>query len=182
MKPYALSLFCICIFSPIILVATAGRSSEEGEEKPLRNYFGTVEDADGNNFPVEYIALRSPTLTSKIPVFIKPSDPAVDPRRNASFLNLQDISDIHITIDHEAHKTFRFNNIEYVSIRVRLKGPQPTTHEYIIEAQARLWCTESESHAPIRKEIQFIAVKHIHIAGFRSADIHQRAPSVTAHS
>lgn len=169
-------LFFMGAGSCLTLHATTGRSSEEGDEKPLRNYFGTVEDVDGNNFNVEYIALRSPTSTSKISVFMKPTDITVDPRRNTSYLNLQDITEIRV----ENSQPLRIKNVDYVTMTVRFKGNKQVEHEYIIEAHTRLWCSEVDTHPSIRKELQLSAVKRIIIAGFRSADLYQRTPSKKA--
>jgi len=176
MGSYIKSLCILTLLSAYAKVdATAGRSSIDGDEKPARNFYGTITDRDEVSFAAEYIAIGSKTMTGNIPVYQEPKDSSTDPRHNTIYLNLDGIKSISTQTDPQ--KPLRFANQDYTLITVIFRNEPTREHTYIIESRTKIWCNEITEKNTIPREIRVAALSTLAISGYRSADTHPEKPT-----
>jgi hypothetical protein len=172
----ACTLLFIGTFSALSLYATAGAGSRESSERPAVNYYGTLEDASGQRSSIEYLAIGSRTITSRIPVYGLGRGSTANPRTKTTYLDLNDIREL--TIAPNANPPLCYEGTAYTEVVIMLKNPdgeQPVSKNFLIESTRKLWCDELVAGTRrIPQELQLPAIKKIMITGARSADLEYR--------
>ena len=154
-----------------------------GGGKPKVNFYGTITDSSDKTFEAENIVVEG--LYKQIPVYQVPPktiSSSYDPSDNVARLDLAEIG--RITIDYE-QPILTIKNRKYLIITVfskksskaQLGGASLSSHknslinDYLIEADKRLNCDESNLAGPIEKEIRFKALKEVVIKGYKQGEI-----------
>lgn len=177
-KCVTIVLILVCAASSAALFATAGKTSALADERPLNNYFGTVQTAENVSLEVEYLAIGSRVRTDNILVYEKPRAVDQNPHDHRIDINLVLIDKI-IVPDHQ--KPVRYNNIDYYEITFQFKGTDSPQRTYLIESNNSLFCDELDGfHNPVPHEFKFSAVKQVVIEGTRSAGLTNRSKEKVA--
>ncbi len=147
---------------------SAQDTTTSGGLKPAVNFYGTVTDTSDKTFKALNITLER--MYKQIPAYqIAPKNAteSYDPAINITRLDLSEISKI---VFPENQKPQKYNNREYLVVKVYSRDNNKTENEYLAEADKKLICDEANDAGPIEKEIKFKAVREIVIEGYKQSD------------
>ncbi len=141
-------------------------TSSENRMLPSVNYFGVLKDTSENTYNIEFITIDH--LYKQIPVYEIPKHEQTDPRINTTLL---DLSEINIITVNDPEKIVSFNNRSYVVITITFNGQSHTKHDYLIEKNKELFCSQKDSGAgDIEKKLSFQAIVSLEIKGRQKSD------------
>lgn len=160
-------LACFMVYSISTLLLLTGSTNQktvdpECEWLPV-NFFGSLEDSEGNKDEVENISISGEY--QKIPFYIQPKESvnnSKDPSSNYEKIDLKDVAEISL-VDKTIHT---FKKRDYMALIVRFKN---SDHKkaYIIERNKKIVCYRREENKPILKEVRIDALKSLAISGYK---------------
>ena len=160
-----------CIFTLlgsilVILGSTSQKNSDVEHEWLPVNFYGELEDTEGNKNNVENISFSGEY--KNIPFYIKPKNPLKDPASNYEKLNLRDIAEIRLVDIDPTHALYTFKHKDYMEVLVSFKSSMPN-HEkkYIIERNKKIMCYRMENNQPVLKQVNMDSLLKLKIKGYK---------------
>ncbi len=160
--------FVVCVFSSmIVLFGSTSQKSNDAEQEWLPvNFYGELEDTEGNKNNVENISFSGEY--KNILFYIKPKNNLKDPASNYEKINLKDIAEIRLASVDRSDSLYTFKHKDYMEVVVSFKSSQPN-HEkrYIIERSKKIMCYRMENNQPVLKQVTIDSLLSLKIKGYK---------------
>ena len=167
-KLFFVTSFIFCILGSFLLIlgSTSQKNSDAEHEWLPVNFYGELEDTEGNKNQVENISFSGEY--KNIPFYIKPKNSLKDPSSNYEKINLKDIAEIRLSKRDARESLYTFKHKDYMEVLVSFKSSVPN-HEktYIIERNKKIICYRMENNQPVLKQLSIDSLLTLTIKGYK---------------